>query len=384
MDSRSRLYVFLALAIFLAPVLLLGTASASPAEWESFRSKSGTVSLSGRVVSHGAPVANAIVTERSTGQTVRTDSRGRFMISELPSGPTTLSVVTGSGTYVTRFQNSQGGRSRGIISIGGGALPGGSAAVFLPISGRGHEGEEIEGVITANDGTSILTVLDQRLGSVTVTTDANTTILHGNTVLTLADITVGMTVHAKAALQGDGTYLASVIEVQDENTNSSSDTQTDLSGTIKSITAPDFVLTTDSGDVTIHTDSSTVFMEKGQIKTFADLAVGDDAEADGILQGDGSLNASKVTFEPPETEEVEVQGTVKSVNAPSFVVTTESGDVTVTTDGSTQFFKDGHDPATFSDVVVGAQVEADGTLQSDGSVLASKVKIEGGGNGGND
>src|SRR5450759_5501900 len=95
MDSRSRLYVFLALAIFLAPVLRLGTASASPAEWDSFRSKSGTVSLSGRVVSHGAPVANAIVTERSTGQTVRTDSRGRFMISELPSGPTTLSVVTG-------------------------------------------------------------------------------------------------------------------------------------------------------------------------------------------------------------------------------------------------------------------------------------------------
>jgi hypothetical protein len=32
--------------------------------------------------------------------------------------------------------------------------------------------------------------------------------------------------------------------------------------------------------------------------------------------------------------------------------------------------------ATFSDVVVGAMVEAEGTLQADGSILARKVTIE--------
>lgn len=469
MESRPRHPVCLRFALFLAPLLLTATSSAMRADFDSLVPHRAAASLSGIVVAKGAPLGGAIVTEAITGQSAETDSRGRFVLSGLPPGPSTLSVATGEGTFVVRFQSSHGGRSRGIISIGGMALPGGSAAVLLPISARGHEGTEIEGIVTANDGTT-LTVNDGRLGSVAVTTDANTVIRHGNTILTLADITVGMTLHAKAALQADGvTYLAGEILVQNENnggSGGSGDNETELSGTvksldcgagtmvlttdggdvnvtfdansafkskgkvatcgdlavgddaevdgalqddgsvlaakvsfeapetentelegtIKSIAAPDFVLTTDSGDVTIHTDSSTGFKEKGKVKTFADLAVGDDAEVTGALQGDGSVNATKVSFEPPETEEVEIQGTVKSVAAPNFVATTDSGDVTVATDGSTQFFTHGHDAATFTDVVVGASVEVDGALQTDGSVLATKVKIEndGGGDGGDD
>ena len=464
MESRPRSRYLPFLAVFLAPLLLAATASAAREDLAA-GARRATGSLSGIVVANGSPVAGAIVTETRTGESVQADSAGRFVLSGMPAGRTTLSVTTGAGTYLVRVQSSHGGHSRGIISIGtiGGA--GGSAAVLLPIQAGGHEGAEIEGPVTANDGTT-LTVNDQDLGPVAVTTDANTVIRHGNTVLNLADITVGMTVHVKAALQADGvTYLAGEILVQDENTGGGSgggDNETELSGTvsaldcgagtmvlttdsgdvnvtfdantvfkskgqvltcgdlavgddaevdgalqtdgsvlaakvsfeapetentelqgiIKSISAPDFVLTTDSGDVTIHTDSSTVFKSKGQTKTFADLAVGDDAEVTGALQGDGSVNATKVSFEPPETEDVEIQGTVKSVSAPNFVVTTDSGDVTVATDGSTQFFTHGHDTATFADVVVGASVEVDGALQGDGSVLASKVKIENGGGGG--
>ena len=56
-------------------------------------------------------------------------------------------------------------------------------------------------------------------------------------------------------------------------------------------------------------------------------------------------------------------------------MTTASGPIAVKTDSSTTFKKKGSS-ATFSDVTVGAMVEAEGTLQSDGSILARKVTLE--------
>ncbi len=387
MESRPRHPVCLRFALFLAPLLLAAGASAMRANFDSFSPHRAAASLSGIVVQNGAPVGGAIVTEAVTGQSVETDSRGRFVLSGLPSGPSTLSVATGEATFVVRFQSSHGGRSRGVISIGGMGVPGGSAAVLLPIMAGGHEGAEIEGIVTANDGTT-LTVTDESLGAVTVTTDANTVIRHGNTILTLADVTVGMTVHAKAALQADGvTYLAGEILVQDENngdgSEGSGDNETELSGTVKALDcgAGTMVLSTDGGDVNVTFDANTAFKSKGKVVTCGDLAVGDDAEVDGTLQADSSVLAAKVSFEAPETEGVEVEGTVASVAAPDFVVTTDSGDVTVHTDGSTQFFLNGHTAASFSDVVAGVKVSAEGALLGDGSVQASKVQINAHGGG---
>ena len=382
----TRVPLFLALA---ATLVFLRAASAAPGESDCFATRRPQSALSGVLLTRGGiPVAGAFVSEASSGAATTTAPNGRFVLSGLAPGAHVLTVSAGGANAIVRFSSSKGGRSRGVIFLGGTGA-GGAAAVFLPVSGRGHEGTEIEGTVTANDGVSTLTIQDQRLGSVIVTTDSNTQIQKGNAPVALPSITVGMTVHAKASQQSDGTYLAGEVIVQDQNNSSGgtdsggggSENETEVSGTVKSFdcTAGTMVLTTDSGDVNITFDSNTVFMQKGQTVACSALAVGDDAEVSGTPQSDGSILAAKVSFEAPETEEVEVEGTVASVAAPNFVVTTESGAVTVDTDGSTQFFLDGNNPGSFTDIAVGVQVSADGTLQSDGSVLASKVHISTGG-----
>jgi len=73
-----------------------------------------------------------------------------------------------------------------------------------------------------------------------------------------------------------------------------------------------------------------------------------------------------------------VHGSVKSINAPSFTVTTRSTDITFATDSNTRF-KDGI--TQLSDLKVGDIVEVDAVTKSDGTHLATKVEREGGQNG---
>jgi hypothetical protein len=74
----------------------------------------------------------------------------------------------------------------------------------------------------------------------------------------------------------------------------------------------------------------------------------------------------------------DVHGSVKSISAPSFVVTTKSTDITFATDANTRF-KDGINQ--LSDLKVGDIVEVDGITKTDGTKLATKVEREGGSNG---
>jgi hypothetical protein len=74
----------------------------------------------------------------------------------------------------------------------------------------------------------------------------------------------------------------------------------------------------------------------------------------------------------------DVHGSVKSISAPSFTVTTKTTDITFATDANTRF-KDGI--TQLSDLKVGDIVEVDGITKSDGTKLATKVEREGGQNG---
>jgi hypothetical protein len=74
----------------------------------------------------------------------------------------------------------------------------------------------------------------------------------------------------------------------------------------------------------------------------------------------------------------DVHGTVKSITAPNFTITTKSTDITFATDSNTRF-KDGI--TQLSDLKVGDIVEVDGVTKSDGTHLATKVEREGGQNG---
>ena len=74
----------------------------------------------------------------------------------------------------------------------------------------------------------------------------------------------------------------------------------------------------------------------------------------------------------------DVHGSVKSISAPNFTITTKSTDITFATDSNTRF-KDGI--TQLSDLKIGDIVEVDGVTKSDGTHLATKVEREGGQNG---
>ncbi len=249
---------------------------------------------------------------------------------------------------------------------------------------RGHSGTnqggsdqqdtEVNGIVKTIDcGTNTLVVTTDA-GDVTVTLDGLTTFTKDGHAAICSDITVGDTVEAKGAIQGDGSLLASIVKIESPDSG-----DTEISGVVKSIDCGTgaLVVTTDSGDVAVTIDPSTTFKKQGNVAACADIAVGDVVEVSGATQGDGSILASKISIESPETEDTEISGVVKSIDCGSntMVVTTDSGDVTVTFDGGT-VFKTHDQAAACGDVAVGDAVEVSGALQGDGSILAAKVSFE--------
>ena len=228
-----------------------------------------------------------------SGVTVRVIQGGPSAVTD-GSGNFTLNGVPG-GTVDMEFARSDINARAPVVLLSGTnqitAAVHGSTAVITP---RGHAGEEIEGVVQSN-GSGLLMVLDQRLGTVTVRTDSSTLIRRGNTVIPLSQIQTGMRVHVKAMLQGDGSYLATEILLQDEHPGG----EGEVEGTIASVDAgaKSFVVTSVSGPITVKTDPTTTFKKKGSAASFSDVVMGAMVEAEGTLQADGSLLARKVTIE---------------------------------------------------------------------------------------
>jgi len=232
-----------------------------------------------------AGLANITVRVEPAGATTATDSAGRFSLGNVPPGDVTLG-----------FDRADV-HARGHVQVPAGSTVAVSVSIHgdqASITPGGHPGEEIEGRVQSVDaGAGSLTILDPRLGTVTVTTSSTTSIRHGALVMTLAQITVGMQVHVKGVLQDDGTYLASEILVQDVAAGG-----TTATGTITQIDsgAGTFVVHSSTGDVTIATNASTIFRKHGKAAAFSDLVVGARVEVKGAVQGDGSILAQEVTI----------------------------------------------------------------------------------------
>ena len=267
------------------------------------------------------------------------------------------------------------------------ALPSHSSHSLAPTDGRGHDGAELEGVVTAVDtGAGTISLTDDELGPVVVTLQDTTIIRHGWTVMTADQIVVGARIHVKASPQDGGGYLAFVIFVQNNSGtgggqgSAESGCDTEVQGTVSAIDcgAGTMTVTTDSGDVNVTFDPNTLFFTKGHTASTCDqIAAGDTVEVCGT-QGDTSVLAANVSFEAPDSCEDEVSGSVSSIDcgAGTMVVTTDSGDVDVALTDTTAYFGPHHASAACGDIAEGDAVEVEGTLQGDGSIVACKVSFE--------
>jgi len=121
---------------------------------------------------------------------------------------------------------------------------------------------------------------------------------------------------------------------------------------------------------TIVVDSSTVYLAAGQSSQLSNITVGSRVEAEGALSSDSSsLTALQVTIQMPE-----YHGQVTAVNGSTITLQDRDGTHTVVVNSNTKYLN-GTATSALTDVKVGTNLEAEGTVDSAGSLTASQIQI---------
>jgi len=114
------------------------------------------------------------------------------------------------------------------------------------------------------------------------------------------------------------TVTSSMVPADENSENHDDGEEDDVHGTVKSISAPNFTITTASTDITFVTNSNTRF-EDG-LTQLSDLKVGDIVEVDAMTQSDGSKLATKVARESDHNGE-EAEGLISALDSPLTTIT---------------------------------------------------------------
>jgi hypothetical protein len=223
--------------------------------------------------------------------------------------------------------------------------------------GASDNKSELEGLLTNVDATAKTIAVD----GTTVSVPPGTTIRHGGTMLTFADLAVGERVHVKASQSG-GMTVASEVNVQNTNvpTDSATGVVSALAGTCPTVT---FM----AGATKVSTTSTTHFSDG----TCAELANGVTAHVKGSRQADGSIVADRVFFEDNDKEGVRARGAIAGLTGTCPALTFMLGTTKVTTDATTKF----HD-VTCAQLANGSNVHVEGTQQADGTLTAARVRLD--------
>ena len=106
----------------------------------------------------------------------------------------------------------------------------------------------------------------------------------------------------------------------DENEQGEDDgEEDDVHGTVQSVSAPNFTITTEEGmTVTFATDSNTRFSEG--LTQLSDLHVGDVVEVDAVTKSDGTKLATRVARDEDHMGE-EVEGLISNMDSPLTTIT---------------------------------------------------------------
>jgi 3-dehydroquinate synthase class II len=182
----------------------------------------------------------------------------------------------------------------------------------------------------------------------------------------------GPGVDARLDLDGlqDGETLTITVHVEGSNASIEPEgTGVEIHGMITMLSP----LTVDGQSIMTDTDTRVVGAD-GQPLTLTDLKVGDEVEVNGTQQADGSILAGKIKVESGDegTKQVEFHGTISALDP-----LTVAGK-TIMTDANTRVVGQEGETLTLADLKVGDEVEVNGTKQADGSVLASRIKVESG------
>ncbi len=231
----------------------------------------------------------------------------------------------------------------------------------------------------------------------TVSVGATTTTFkeHGATSPSFADVCVGDRAEASGTISTTEMMTATEVEAMPPPPDRVSGSVTAVNGAGVTGTcgvagtAGDFTLTAKSATYTVNVGATTTtFKEHGvSSPSFADVCVGDRAEATGSLTTTDVLSATEVTATPPHPQTD--SGTVAAVNGSSkagtcgsaastgeFTMTSGATTYTVDVGASSTAFKEHRvSTPTFADICVGDRVQTVGTVTTGSVVSATKVIV---------
>jgi hypothetical protein len=222
--------------------------------------------------------------------------------------------------------------------------------------------DAMEGAID-DKGADHVTVLGQPL-SVDDTTHVED---HLHNPKTLADLSPGMRVEISGHGDARGGARATFIRIRDDV---AAGTPHEAKGYVVAMAPPFYDLAfTRGGPAAFTIDVSAI--SPAPVLAIGDLVEATFAEANPDPNGDGKLDAIALEIEQEleaeHGEELEVEGIVSSVSAPGFTV---AGQAVVPNADATW------SGGTADDLVVGVEIEVEGTLGDDGVLHASELKFE--------
>jgi len=195
--------------------------------------------------------------------------------------------------------------------------------------------------------------------------DAETQILdNDNTLIDFGALMVGDLVEVEARLQADSTWLAKHVKLEDGPGD-----EVQVTGEITDLTDASITVS----DVTFLVTNVTLVLDNDNNPiAFSDLTMRMIVEVEADVLADGTLSARKIKVEDRQDDEFEFTGTLEAISASDVTV---AGTLFMV-DAGTVILDNNENVITLADLMVGMLVEVKGTTQADGSVLATKIKIE--------
>lgn len=391
-----RLLMMAGLAVTLAAAGCGGSASVTGTEEGA---ASGNAVLQGGIVGAGFSAASTgslhalssgsgmRVSVVGTALSTEVDEEGRFLLSGLPPGTTTL-----------RFEGA-GVDARLTVS---GLVDGQVLSIEVRVSGASAElsgsptctptaETYFSGPLESKDGTRLV------VAGRTVDASAVRKVWRGDRRIDLADLQVGEKVKVWGVLRGDGVVMAEEIVALTTEGATGGMTWVTFSGVIESVRSSSLDVHSNPNTsyptlvvkgVTVTTSAETKFRRSdGSALAPGDIKVGQKAGVEGWKKTDGVVKAQKLTVEGAGTGSgswVSFKGRVESVVAldaaadvrGSCVLKMKVAGRYVQTDGSTVFrWSDGSSLDPYA-VVAGDQAYVEGWSKPEGYVLAAKVVVD--------
>ncbi len=203
------------------------------------------------------------------------------------------------------------------------------------------------------------------VGGVLFWTDQNTEIEDDdhNPIL-FSDLQIGMIVEVRGLRQADSSLYAVRIEVEDFFQD-----EVEVTGPIDSLGMDYLFIASLRFEVDANT---TVLDEQNQPIAFSDLTIGLRVEVRAYRQPDSSLLAERIEVEDSNQNEVELHGAIDSLGTGSVIVL----GMEFLVDANTLILDHANNPISFSDLTVGLFVEVKARIQTNGELLATRIKVE--------